>query len=253
MSSAAGRRRWDQRTRLGGDVAEVIVALDVPSPGEALGLVDRLGDEAGFYKVGLGLFTLWGPEAVRVLRDRGKRVFLDLKLHDIPTTVASAVRAAAGHGVDLLTVHATGGPRMLEAAVKGAAGRVGVLGVTLLTSITPEDIQISGYRDEFAIDLPRLVTKRAEAARAAGCAGVVCSGHEVRQIKEAFGLDFVTITPGIRPAWDLNTADDQRRIMTPDQAVRNGADYLVIGRPIRDAEDPAAAAQYIADEIAGAL
>jgi orotidine-5'-phosphate decarboxylase len=232
----------------------IVFPLDVASVKEAAAYVERLSDWVGMFKVGLELFIQAGPEIVDIIRKNGKTdIFLDLKLHDIPATVARAMARIADLGVAFATVHCGETPRMLEAAVKGAAGRVGVLGVTLLTSITPEDIQISGYRDEFAVDLPRLVIKRAEAARVAGCAGVVCSGHEVRQIKEAFGQDFVAITPGIRPAWNINDTDDQRRIMTPDQAIRNGADYLVIGRPIRDAEDPVAAAQYIADEIAGAL
>lgn len=232
----------------------IVFPLDVATVKEAAAYVERLSDWVGMFKVGLELFIQAGPEIVDIIRKNGKaEIFLDLKLHDIPATVARAMARIADLGVTFATVHCGETPRMLEAAVSGAAGQVGVLGVTLLTSITPEDIQISGYRDEFAVDLPRLVIKRAEAARSAGCAGVVCSGHEVRQIKDTFGRDFVTITPGIRPSWDLNNTDDQRRIMTPDQAVRNGADYIVIGRPIRDAEDPVSAAQYIAEEIATAL
>jgi len=141
---------------------------------------------------------------------------------------------------------------MLAAAVAAAGGRVGVLGITVLTSVSAADIAGAGFRGDLAADLPRLVMKRAEMARAAGCAGVVCSGLEVRAVKQAFGRDFLAVTPGIRPAWESPGKDDQARIVTPAAAVEAGSDYLVIGRPIRDAKDPRAAATRIADEIAAA-
>jgi orotidine-5'-phosphate decarboxylase len=174
---------------------------------------------------------------------------LDLKLHDIPETVFRAMERIADLGIAFATVHCGETSRMLEAAVEGAKGRVGVLGVTVLTSVTSEDIKASGFREMFYDDMRRLVVKRAAMAKAAGCTGIVCSGLEVKIIKEHFGRDFIAVTPGIRPEWDVAEKHDQRRITTPARAVSDGSDYLVIGRPIRDAKDPKAAAVRIAQEI----
>jgi orotidine-5'-phosphate decarboxylase len=160
---------------------------------------------------------------------------------------------AAALGVRLATVHCGESQRMLEAAVAGSGGRVGVLGVTVLTSVSAQDIAAAGFREELAGDLPRLVLRRARMAQQAGCAGVVCSGLEARVIKAEFGAEFVTVTPGIRPLWAVSGTDDQQRVSTPAEAVRGGSDYLVIGRPIRDAQDPRAAARRIAAEIEPAL
>jgi orotidine-5'-phosphate decarboxylase len=231
-------------------VAEVIVALDVREPGEALGLVDRLGDEAGFYKVGLELYTRWGSQAVRELRDRGKRVFLDLKLHDIPNTVAAAVRAAADHGVDLLTVHAVGGPRMLEAAVRASrdVGGPALLAVTILTSMDVRELSTTWGRD--VTSMQSEVLRLAELSRDAGMDGVVASAREAASLRRRLGPAALLVTPGIRPAGA--DAHDQTRVATPGEAVRGGATHLVLGRTITEAPDPREALRGILREVAAA-
>jgi orotidine-5'-phosphate decarboxylase len=232
----------------------IVFPLDVPSAREAEHYIGLLSGRIGMFKVGLELFICAGPEIIRTIHRLGKaRIFLDLKLHDIPETVSRAVERIAGLGVDLTTIHCGESARMLEAAVSAAAGRVGILGVTVLTSVSAQDIRASGFDDEIRSDPGRLVLKRAAAAHAAGCSGVVCSGLEVPAIKKEFGKDFIAVTPGIRPESPGKAADDQRRITTPARAVRSGADYLVIGRPIRDAKDPLAAVEKIAEEIESAL
>jgi len=228
----------------------IIFPLDVPSIKTAQHYVELLSESVGMFKVGLELFIRSGPGIIDFIKTSGSaEVFLDLKLHDIPVTVFRAVESIADLGVALATVHCGETPRMLEAAVEGAKGRVGILGVTVLTSVANEDIKASGFRDMFCDDMGRLVEKRAAMAKAAGCTGIVCSGLEVKIIKERFGRDFIAVTPGIRPEWDVTGKHDQRRITTPARAVSDGSDYLVIGRPIRDAADPKAAAVRIAQEI----
>jgi len=231
----------------------IIFPLDVPTAKEAARYIALLSESVGMFKVGLELFIQAGPEIVRIIQSSGSAdIFLDLKLHDIPMTVERAMGRVADFGVKFATVHCGESSRMLEAAVAGGGRAVGVLGVTVLTSISPEDIASAGFKDAYASDVSALVRKRAQMAKAAGCAGVVCSGHEVKMIKETFGKDFCAVTPGIRPAWQVSD-DDQRRIVTPGDAVKNGADYLVIGRPIRDTDDPVATARRVADEIESAL
>ncbi len=228
----------------------IIFPLDVPSIKTAQHYVELLSESVGMFKVGLELFIRSGPGIIDFIKASGTaEVFLDLKLHDIPVTVFRAVESIADLGVALATVHCGETPRMLEAAVEGAKGRVGILGVTVLTSVANEDIKASGFRDMFYDDMGRLVVKRAAMAKGAGCTGIVCSGLEVKIIKERFGRDFIAVTPGIRPEWDVTEKHDQRRITTPARAVSDGSDYLVIGRPIRDAADPKAAAVRIAQEI----
>lgn len=228
----------------------IIFPLDVPSEAEARRLVELLADRVGMFKVGLELFVRSGPGIVRLVESAGAAgVFLDLKLHDIPATVERAMTGVAELGVRLVTVHCGESRRMLEAAVAGSGGRVGVLGITVLTSVSAADLGAAGFLAPSGEDLAGLVYRRAESARAAGCAGVVCSGWEAAGIKQAFGRDFLAVTPGIRPAWRAGDRDDQKRVMTPAEAVAAGADYLVIGRPIRDAPDPRAAALKIAEEI----
>ncbi len=232
----------------------IVFPLDVPSPETAKSLVDLLANDVGMFKVGLELFIRSGAELVRWIKQAGPaKVFLDLKLHDIPATVERAMAQVAGLGVTLATVHCGESRAMLEAAVKGAGGRVNVLGVTVLTSISPAELAESGYREKYSSDLQQLVMKKAAMARDAGCAGIVCSGQEVNGIKMAFGEGFLAVTPGIRQIHGGVTADDQSRIVTPAMAVRRGSDYLVVGRPIRDAADPRVAARGIAAEIQGAL
>lgn len=232
----------------------IVFPLDVPDFETADSLVRLLADDVGMFKVGLELFIRSGPDLVRhIVSAGGARVFLDLKLHDIPATVNRAMAQVAELGVYFTTVHCGESRSMLEAAVQGAAGRVNVLGVTVLTSVSSSDVAQAGYRRRYADDLRQLVVNKALMARDAGCAGVVCSGHEVQAIKTAFGRGFQAVTPGIRAAGEPIGRDDQSRVVTPAMAIRRGSDYLVIGRPIRDAADPRAAARAIAAEIQGAL
>jgi orotidine-5'-phosphate decarboxylase len=232
----------------------IIFPLDVASEEAARRYVGLLADHVGLFKVGLELFIRSGPQIVRFINSAGSAgVFLDLKLHDIPATVSRAMQGVADLGVDFATVHCGETPKMLKAAVAGSRGEVRLLGVTVLTSVSAEDIETAGYRSEFYPDLSGLVLKRARMAQKAGCAGVVCSGLEALAIKNQIGADFITVTPGIRPSWAAGKKDDQQRVTTPAQAVANGSDYLVIGRPIRDAADPREAAGRVADEIQGSM
>jgi orotidine-5'-phosphate decarboxylase len=228
----------------------IVFALDVPTVAEAKDFSRMLAGRVAMFKIGLELFVEAGPEIVKIVKDlSGAGVFLDLKFHDIPATVARAMKVVAGLGVDLATVHCGESERMLEAAVEASEGRAGVLGVTVLTSVSDEDIAAAGFKDRYSSNLKELVLKRAAMAKRAGCAGVVCSGLEAKEMKDRFGKDFLAVTPGIRPAWELSPADDQKRVATPASAVRDGADFLVIGRPIHDAANPAEAATKIAEEI----
>jgi orotidine-5'-phosphate decarboxylase len=232
----------------------IVFPLDVSSSDEAKNFVEQLADHVGLFKVGLELFIRSGPEIVRFINSAGSGgVFLDLKLHDIPETVSRAMAGIADLEIQFATVHCGETHSMLEAAVNSSQGKVKILGVTVLTSVTAEDIRSAGYRSDFYQNISDLVLRRADMAKTAGCAGVVCSGLEAAMLKSHFGNDFITVTPGIRPQWSLNGKDDQRRITPPAQAVKNGSDYLVIGRPIRDASDPRAAAVRIADEIAAVI
>jgi orotidine-5'-phosphate decarboxylase len=232
----------------------LIFPLDLPSTVAAKDFVRLLSSHVGMFKVGLELFVRSGPDLVRWILESGSAgVFLDLKFHDIPATVSRAMAGVAELGATFATVHCGENPDMLKAAVEGGKGRVGVLGVTVLTSVSGRNIVDAGYCPEYGKNLSDLVLKRAEMARTAGCIGIVCSGQEVSAVKQQLGRDFITVTPGIRPLWDGVTPDDQARITTPAQAVINGSDYIVIGRPIRNAKDPAAAARRITDEIAAAI
>lgn len=230
----------------------IIFPLDVPTFSDAKSYISKLANDIGIFKVGLELFISAGPDIVKYIHDAGDAdVFLDLKLHDIPATVGRAASVVGDLGVRFATVHCGDSSKMLEAAVKGCSGKTGILGVTVLTSTGSEEIRAAGYKDEYANDMPGLVIKRAQMAKDAGCIGVVCSGLEVGMIKKHCGVDFVAVTPGIRPAWKelSNGNDDQQRITTPSEAVKNGSDYIVIGRPIRDAKDPVDAAKRVAGEI----
>ena len=228
----------------------VIVALDVPDAALATRLMDRLTGLARLYKVGSQLFTATGPEIVRAVRARGAEVFLDLKFHDIPTTVAAAVRSAAALDVAMLSVHAAGGRGMLTAAVEAATAtsrdggrRVKLLAVTVLTSLTAV-----AAREEagLARPLPEQVLHLARLAKAAGLEGAVASPQEVRALREALGRGFLLVTPGIRPTWAGR--DDQARVLAPREALEAGADYLVVGRPIMAAPDPRAALERLLAE-----
>lgn len=228
----------------------IIFPLDVPTVTEAKHYVTLLSEYVGMFKVGLELFISSGHEIIRFIKASGNAgIFLDLKLHDIPETVLRAMKQAAELGVTFTTVHCGESPKMLEAAVKGSGGKTGVLGVTVLTSVSAQEIRSAGFQEEFYGDISKLVMKRAATAKDAGCAGVVCSALEAEMIKKAFGKNFIAVTPGIRPLWDDVGKDDQARVTTPAQAIKNGSDFLVIGRPIRDAKDPVQAACRIAEEI----
>jgi orotidine-5'-phosphate decarboxylase len=222
----------------------LIIALDVPTGAQARGLVEDLGDTVSFYKVGLELFT--GDDGFAMvdwLTRRDKEVFVDLKFFDVPATVARAVSQLRGRQVSFATVH--GNDAMMRAAAE-AAGEVGILAVTVLTSLDAADMRDLG----FDCDIPALVRSRAQRAVALGCAGVVASGQEAAMLRKTLGGDGLIVTPGIRP---VRQDDDQKRTVTPTQALRDGADYLVVGRPVRDADNPREAARVIQDEIASAL
>lgn len=226
-----------------------IVALDVPNSPAALALVDALEGQCRFYKVGLELFTAEGPYVVRAITDRGADVFLDLKLHDIPNTVQGAVARAAGLGVRLLTVHASGGRAMLAAAQAAAAGtNCRLLGVTVLTSLDREALAASWGRDPLGLDLTAEVLRLAETIRRAGLHGVVCSGHEAGAVRERFGDAVATLVPGVRLAG--SSSDDQARVVTPAGAARAGARYVVLGRAVTGAADPRDAMQRVLGELA---
>lgn len=232
----------------------LIFALDLPTLAEAKSYIDLLADQVGVFKVGLELFIHAGPPIIEYIQGTTQaKVFLDLKLHDIPATVGRAMQRIASLGVALATVHCGESMEMLQAAVAGGQGKVGVLGVTLLTSIHGEHLLKAGFKPELAADLSQIVLRRTQMAHSAGCLGVVCSAHEAGMIKNRLGAHFMAVTPGIRPAWETVSQDDQKRVLTPAQAVKNGADYIVVGRPIRDAADPSQAARRITDEIVQAL
>ena len=231
----------------------LIVALDVPGSEAALLLVDQLRGHAGVFKVGLELFSAQGPALVCDLVQRGARVFLDLKLHDIPNTVRNAARELARLGVSMMTVHASGGRAMMQAALEGARAGAGagptplVLGVTALTSLAQGDLADLGWHEPSEAVVLRL----ASLTQAAGLGGVVASPQEAASIRRNCGPGFAIVTPGIRPEEALR--DDQARASTPEAAIRAGADFLVVGRPITQAADPAGAARAIVEQIESAL
>ncbi|MCC6966227.1 MAG: orotidine-5'-phosphate decarboxylase [Nitrospira sp.] len=231
--------RIDARDRL-------IVALDVPSATEAVALVDRMGDQVRFVKVGLELYTVAGPDIVRTLVDRGKRVFLDLKFLDIEETVRRATTRVAAMGATFLTIHAN--RKALIAAVQGRGqSELKLLAVTVLTNFDGDDLREMGIQRS----VRDLVTARAALAAEVGCDGVVASGEEPEAIRAKVGPDLLIVTPGVRPAG--NSTDDHARPTTPTQTIAAGADYLVIGRPIRDAQDPLVATAAILQEMQAAF
>ena len=225
----------------------LIVALDVPCAREARDLVLRIGSAAGIYKVGLQLFTAEGPGFVRELVASGRKVFLDLKLHDIPNTVGLAVRQAAELGVYMLTIHGTGGSNMLKAATEAGSGRVKLLAVTVLTSMSDEDLQEIGVSGRVVDQVLRV----AAMAKTAGFCGVVTSPREAAQIRQSLGEGFAIVTPGVRPRG--TALNDQQRVATPGEAIASGATHVVVGRPITHAADPAKAAGDIIHEMEGAV
>ena len=225
----------------------LIVALDVPTPEDAAELIAKIGDNAGVWKIGLELLFAGGAELARSLSDQGQKVFVDAKLLDIPHTVERATANIAALGAAFLTVHGHD-IKTMEAGIKGrGSSDLKLLAVTVLTSLDKSDLEQQGS----AMAPAELVLHRAQLRREAGFDGVIASGHEAASIREATGDDFLIVTPGIRPAGA--DAGDQARVMTPAKAIQAGADYLVVGRPITQAEDPGAAALAIVEEIEQAL
>jgi orotidine-5'-phosphate decarboxylase len=227
-------------------VERVIVALDVPDMAGLTGFLDRLQGRPRFYKVGLELFVAEGAAAVLAVQKRGGKVFLDLKLHDIPETVARAVASSKSLGAELLTVHTAGGLEMMRRAAEVAAGKPGILGVTVLTSLSEEDLRADGISGT----MREAVLRRAKLAEQAGARGIVCSPQEVADVRAASDA-LALVVPGVRPAGAA--LGDQKRVATPASAIAAGADYLVVGRPIRDAENPAEAFAAVVGEVAAAL
>ncbi|BDU50877.1 orotidine-5'-phosphate decarboxylase [Haliovirga abyssi] len=230
---------------------KLVFALDVPDLKSAKALIKELAEYVGVFKVGKELFTAVGPEIFKVIKENNGKIFADLKYHDIPNTVASAARVLVRHGVEIFNVHATGGFEMINMtakAIKEEAEKLGInrpklLAVTVLTSLNDEDLKslkINETTSDYVIDLAKL-------AKSAGADGVVCSPNEVEQIKKELGKEFITLTPGIRPLWSVK--GDQKRVMTPAQAVKNGVDYIVVGRPIRNVENRVEAAKKILKEM----
>jgi orotidine-5'-phosphate decarboxylase len=224
----------------------VIVALDVPTIAQAEALTDRLGDSVTFYKIGMELAYIGGIQLGERLIRAGKKVFFDLKLHDIPNTVERATAQIAGTGATFMTVHAY--PQTLAAAALGAKdSTLGILGVSVLTSMSEDDIARAGY----GMGIADLVRRRARQAQENHATGLVCSPLEIGSVRETIGQSLKIVTPGVRPAG--SDSGDQKRVMTPGDAIRAGADHLVVGRPITQAADPVAAAKAVVAEVATAL
>lgn len=224
----------------------LIVGLDLPSPEAAEAMVSRLGDSVTFYKIGYRLAYAGGLPLVGKLADQGKKVFLDLKLHDIGNTVKQGVESISKLGATFLTVHAY--PQTMKAAVEGRAGSdLKILGVTVLTSYNDDDLHAAGYR----LGVSELVEARAQQAQVLGVDGLVCAPEEAGNLRKIVGLQMNLVTPGIRP--EGSAVGDQKRIMTPSRAITAGADYLVVARPVVEATDPKAIAEAIQAEIARAL
>lgn len=225
---------------------KIIVPLDVSSLEDAISLVEKL-PQVNFWKVGLELFVSTGSDILQYLKEQNKNIFLDLKFHDIPNTIAGACHAASKYQVDLLTVHATAGKPALEAAVaaiKDTDNPPKLLAITLLTSI---DSRSLAFDLKVPVELPEYALEMAILAQEAGINGAVCSPKEVSKLREVCGEDFLLVCPGIRPTWSVT--GDQKRVTTPSQAIKAGANYLVIGRPITSADDPNLAWQKICQEI----
>ena len=227
----------------------LIFPLDVPDAQEARKHVTLLGEHLGVFKIGLELFVSEGPAIVDTIADlTDAGIFLDLKFHDIPATVQKAIRSGSClRRANFITVHCD--PGLLAAVAAEVPEHTKVLAVTVLTSLDARQLAALGIQSELAAEVVKLVVQRARIAKEAGCAGIVCSGHEAEAVKEECGDGLLVVTPGIRPEWGDVSKDDQRRIVTPYQAVRNGADYIVVGRPIRAATDPVEAAVMVANEI----
>lgn len=229
---------------------KIIVALDFDSFSDVKKLVNQLKNEALFFKVGKQLFTGFGPDVVKFLKDKGLKVFLDLKFHDIPNTVEKAVKTACKLGADIINVHTSGGFEMMKSAYKSvkefsltSASPPKIIGVTILTSLDNASLKEIGFKYSVKNNVKRLSLL----AKEAGLDGIVASPHEIKIIRKICGKDFLIITPGIRPS--SSSTNDQKRFMTPSEAIKAGADFLVIGRPITQADNPLKAFKSIVDEI----
>ena len=232
----------------------IIFPLDVSDRDQAIKYVSLLKDNVGLFKVGLELFISQGPEILQTISEiAGNRIFLDLKLHDIPATIKRAFLAASNYGPQFVTIHCDAGEGILQSVAENNPGNTKILAITVLTSLDSDNLKRLGHTREYAEDLSSMVLLKARIAMEAGCHGIVCSGHEVSMIKRELGRELIVVTPGIRPAWTIVGQDDQKRIITPREAIKNGADFIVIGRPIRDADDPADAAKKVAEEIESGL
>jgi len=227
---------------------KLIFALDVPGKSEAQRLVKLLDDSVGCFKVGLQLFIQEGPDILKLIKDHSTAdIFLDLKLHDIPATVRGALRSAEKLGVRYITIHSTEGEAILETSKEVKDSGLEVLAVTLLTSMGEPQLRDLGF--EKNTQICDVVLDRALRAQQSGCAGIICSGEEIAQVKNKCGDSFKVVVPGIRPEWSQISSDDQNRITTPGKAIATGADLIVVGRPIRDAENPKEAARKVIFEI----
>jgi orotidine-5'-phosphate decarboxylase len=222
---------------------KIVVALDVATKSEAMRLVERLREQISFFKIGLQLYTAEGPEIVRAVTASGAKIFLDLKLHDIPNTVARAVESASELGVQMLTIHLTGGSEMIRAAVAAKKGEMSILGVTVLTSSTQQTLDEIGIEEQ----LDRHVLRLGNLGVAAGIDGLVASPFETRFLRSELGDKIKIVVPGVRPNW--SEPSDQKRFMTPREAIEAGADYLVIGRPIIADPNPKQALSKILEEL----
>jgi len=231
---------------------KLVLALDVPNLNEAKKLIQELAEYVGVFKVGKELFTAVGPEIFKVIKENGGKIFADLKYHDIPNTVASAARVLTRQGVEIFNIHATGGREMIRQtreAIEDEANKLGIkrpklLAVTVLTSLDNKDLKDLKINVENTGDY---VLHLAKMAKESGVDGIVCSPLEIEKIKKELGNDFITLTPGIRPSWA--SKGDQKRVMTPKEATKKGGDYIVIGRPIRNAENRVEATKKILEEM----
>jgi orotidine-5'-phosphate decarboxylase len=221
---------------------KIIVALDVSTKKEAVALVDQLRDQISFFKIGFQIYTVEGPEILRVVRPMGANVFLDLKLHDIPNTVARATESASNLSVQMLTIHLSGGAEMIQAATT-RKGKMSILGVTVLTSANERTLCETGVSESIGQHVLRLARLGVEN----GIDGIVASPHETKMLRAEFGDKLRIVVPGVRPSW--SQAGDQKRVMTPREAIDAGADYLVIGRPITAHSNPREAVERILEEI----
>jgi len=222
---------------------KIIVALDIATKAQALVLVEQLHDKISFFKIGLQLYTAQGPEIVRAVLATGVKVFLDLKLHDIPNTVARAVESASSLGVQMLTIHLSGGSEMIRAATGVRTNNMSILGVTVLTNANDQTLRETGISDTFDKQVVRLAKLGIEN----GIDGMVASPHEIKSLRAEFGDKIKIVVPGIRPSW--SEPGDQKRFMTPREAIEAGADYLVIGRPITAHKNPREAVERILREF----